>query len=485
MEQQFDTAWADSLRRRVLWYCSLKLFFSLLCLLWALLLIVEFKQRDSVASLSETIRLTIFVAAWRYAWRQRRNRNAIFALAFWLYIVVGIMSLSVSRYGPALDEVFSRNLNASHSTAPSGNRKVQPGTGRTSELKTNKTAIEFASNVPWKILLYHLVLCVFLPWNFRQSIRPALVLLAAVAAISILDVATGKIGLPGLLSPPEVLLAFVPGSVWCWWRFRRSRNYFKLLYESSAYQELQSEMDTARRIHEAQLPEMRTQGPVQLYYGYEPMQQIGGDLLFSHPPASLPADTLTVVVFDVTGHGVAAALFVNRLVGELERCCGENPDASPNDLVTALNTHVYCALAKHGMYVTAIAVQIDLKRDLVRYASGGHPDAFMIRTNAPTERLASTTCMLGVMQPSLFTSHQVTTQFGKGDSVVLYTDGAFEARNVDSGQQLGIPGLQSLLENARRSPCADWPRSLLSAVTAHRQSSAEDDTLIAVITREL
>jgi sigma-B regulation protein RsbU (phosphoserine phosphatase) len=473
LDENFDAAWARSLRRRVLWYCSLKIVFSALCLTWAVAAIIEFDDIDHVDTGSQAIKLLLFIAAWCYAWRQRRNRNAIFALAFWLYLIVGLMSLALSRYGPALEDLFGGDRDGQSSSAPK------------SGVKLCENALEFGSSVPWEIFFHHLIFCLFLPWNFRQSMRPALVLLAAVTVISLLDVAAGKIGWHGLLSPLKVMLALIPGSLWCWWRFRRSRNYFKLLYESSAYQELQSELDTARRIHEAQLPGMRTHGPVQLYYGYEPMQQVGGDLLFSHPPADIQADKITAVLFDVTGHGVTAALFVNRLVGELERCCGENPDVCPNELVTALNTHVYCTLARHGMYVTAVAVQIDLKKNLLTYANAGHPDALMIRTNAATERLASTTYMLGVMEPSVFTSDQVTTQFEKGDSIVLYTDGAFEARSAESGQQLGIHGLQSVLENASHSPCSEWPRSLLLAVTAHRQSPPEDDTLIAVIRREL
>jgi energy-coupling factor transporter transmembrane protein EcfT len=174
--------------------------------------------------------------------------------------------------------------------------------------------------------------------------RPALVLLAAVTVISLLDVAAGKIGWHGLLSPLKVMLALIPGSLWCWWRFRRSRNYFKLLYESSAYQELQSELDTARRIHEAQLPGMRTHGPVQLYYGYEPMQQIGGDLLFSHPPADIQLTRLrrTLRCHRPWCDSGTFRQSIGRRVGAMLR---RKPGCCPNELVTALNTHVYCTLA--------------------------------------------------------------------------------------------------------------------------------------------
>ena len=91
----------------------------------------------------------------------------------------------------------------------------------------------------------------------------------------------------------------------------------------------------------------RDDGPVRLNYVYEPMRQIGGDLLFVHPPPDAMRDgsgTFSAVILDVTGHGIAAALTVNRLVGELERLFSENAAASPGDVLRGLNRYVTVTL---------------------------------------------------------------------------------------------------------------------------------------------
>jgi len=473
LNHEFEIAWAKSLRRRFLWYCGVIIAFSLPGTLIVLLWIFLNHLMDLVAIVSEISRVTfslcLYAAAWLYAYRMPAKRKAILRLASWLYVTSSILGLVFARFVP------ETHLTAVHSLATS-----QPVAWTTSHDSSDQSS---AFAVPFTVFSNHLIICLFLPWRFRQSIKPASVILAAHAALLLLAVATGGHWARGLTALLLVAVAFAPGSVWCWWRFSRFRTRFRLYYESSAYQKLLAELGNARRIHEDQLPAMRIDGPLRLHYVYEPMRQIGGDLLFVHPAEAAPTDKITAVLFDVTGHGVAAALFVNRIVGELERCFGENPGANPNDVLKAMNSHVYYTLTKHSMYVTALVAQVDINENSLCYASAGHPDGFVIRPGVALERLVSTTFMLGVIDPAEFTGDSVTTRFEKSDAMVMFTDGAFEARNIDSGEAIGHDGLQRLVDNMRECPCCDWPALVLSAVAAHRESPPEDDTLIAVVYR--
>ena len=91
--------------------------------------------------------------------------------------------------------------------------------------------------------------------------------------------------------------------------------------------------------------------------------------------------------------------------------------------------------------------------------------------------------MLGVIDPKTFDGEQVTRPFEKGAAVVVYTDGAMEARNHETGQALGMEGLQAIMQRLNPSACANWPQMILSDVTAHRQSPPDDDTLIVTLYR--
>ena len=191
----------------------------------------------------------------------------------------------------------------------------------------------------WSIFITHFIACLFLPWRVREAVRPALLLLAGAALLIAFDVTLQRTSIwsvpVGVLALP---ISVLPGVGWCWWRYSRYRRTYRFVFEGRELRELRKELDGAKRIHESSLPPIYPAGPLRLSYVYEPMSQIGGDLIFVHPKPpkkpyhfdraarAAPLPRHTMVLLDVTGHGVAAALTVNRLVGELERIFAENHD---------------------------------------------------------------------------------------------------------------------------------------------------------------
>lgn len=349
----------------------------------------------------------------------------------------------------------------------------------------------FAFVVPLVMLFHHSFACLFIPWTLRQSLTPAFTLLGLLAVIVLVDVLGGDIPwfVPlGLL--PVTALAFVPGSTFCWWRFSRLRREIKLNYESDRFRSMQAELAGARRILETALPSPRAGGPVRLAYTYEPMRQIGGDLLFVHPPGArngTPDETpMSVVLLDVTGHGIAAALTVNRLVGELERLFAEDPHASPGAVLQALNSYVFFTMSRHDMYVTAIALRFDPAAGTVAYASAGHPSAYLRRAaDGALVSLESTTMLLGVVDGQHFAPDPATLPLAPGDAVVAYTDGASEAMPDNRGDMLGMVGVRNLVADvAGRLPDpAAWPEEVMRRVVAYRNAPPADDTLVVTIYR--
>ena len=147
-------------------------------------------------------------------------------------------------------------------------------------------------------------------------------------------------------------LAGVPGVLVTRLRQGRFRGRVELGYFSDRYAETQRELAYARRIHEKAFPAPLTGGPLRFHYRYEPMSQIGGDFV------DLVRDgpDVTILLVDVTGHGIAAAMAVNRLQGEVKRTLAVNPAARPGELLVALNAYVYHTLAGEGVFATAGAL---------------------------------------------------------------------------------------------------------------------------------
>jgi hypothetical protein len=354
--------------------------------------------------------------------------------------------------------------------------------------------------VPFNVIFDHLVPCLIIPWTLLECLIPAAAILGTAALVIAYDTAAGHGGTREAIPLIPALIAIVPGALVCWLRFSKFRRLFKLRFESGRYQQLQTELGGARRLLEACLPPPLDRGPVRFDYAYEPMRQIGGDLLFIHPPLDgsgeppPPGRMLSAIVLDVTGHGIAAALTVSRFVGELERLFAERPDASPADVLRDLNHYVLLTLARHSIFVTAICLRLDSARGELEWASGGHPAAFLCHTRhddgsprgAPRiEPLECTAPMLGILDGDAFELETCRRPFAPGDVVVAYTDGASEAADPQ-GNQLGIRGVEAFIRQAADTldvPPREWPNRLLRGVTAHRQAPPRDDTLLVALYR--
>lgn len=329
----------------------------------------------------------------------------------------------------------------------------------------------------------HAMAACFLPWTARQAIIPALVVLGTSAFLKLsgIERSSDDLGwrLFGVAISP---LSAMPGTIISWLRHSQRMSQHKLKFFQSRYADVRRELVDARRIHEALFPAPRAEEPLSFDYQYEPMRQIGGDYLYASwsEGAEGGPKRLSVVLIDVTGHGIPAALTVNRVHGELERVFGENPDVPPGEVLRLLNRYVHLTLATHSVYVTALCVRVDPTQQRLEYASGGHPPAFIRAVDGTVHELESTTYVLGACEPEAFAPDARALKFGPGDSVIAYTDGAIEARDRQ-GKMLGIRGVQRLIASTPPDASIGWASALRRAVETHRFGPPADDTLVVEI----
>lgn len=340
---------------------------------------------------------------------------------------------------------------------------------------------------PISIMVSHAWACVLLPWTPRQAVRPMIGALALNAATILAW--SGWEFWTGLSVAAISPLALAPGLLIAKLKHHRRLDQFKLSFLQNRYGQLRRELTDARKIHESLFPKPHRVGVLGFDYRYEPMRQIGGDYLyarFAQPRNDDPA-ALSVLLLDVTGHGIAAALTVNRLYGEVERQFAENPDATPAQVLKGLNRYVHLTLAGHSIYATALCLRIDPVRNELEYASGGHPPAFLRGVDGTLEQLTSTAFVLGACADADFDPDPQRRHFGPGDALIAYTDGAIEAQN-HAGRMLGVAGLQRILASMPRGHGAEtggWSQTIVTAVESHRLGPARDDTLVVEIVRDL
>lgn len=413
---------------------------------------------------SSIVRASLYGLALFVAFRRPHSRGEILRMVFWLIVLSGTVLLLSNAYSLWMD-------------ARATNRSAF-------DLGESKAFLLGTSGAV-AIFFGHFFACLFLPWKPLESLRPVLPLVVLNTVITLFfGYKTPLITILTILTFPIVVL---PGIAVSAWRFSRFRDRFAVDQLHGRYREMRRELIDARKLHEALFPAPIATGPVRFSYMYEPMRQIGGDYLFArmmHGPHG--PRMFNMLLVDVTGHGIAAALTVNRLYGEIERLFAENPEAGPGEVLASLNRYVHLTLARHSVYVTALCARVNLESDTLEFASGGHPPAFLSTADGRIDQLDSTSFVLGACAAEDFDPCVENRPFHPGDTLIAYTDGAIEARNA-GGRMLGIVGLRQILAAEGKTKTSEhgFAPAVLRNVERHRNGPPEDDTLVVELHRPI
>jgi serine phosphatase RsbU (regulator of sigma subunit) len=182
-------------------------------------------------------------------------------------------------------------------------------------------------------------------------------------------------------------------------------------------------------------------------------------------------DSLTILVADVSGHGVPAALVASML--KICFAAQREHARDPARILAAFNAMLRDVLT--GQYVTAACAVIDLAAQTVTYAGAGHPPALLLSKNGrDLTHLAENGLFIGPFPQATYSN--ICVPFQSGDKLLLYTDGIIEATAPD-GQQFGHERLTEFLLNTRHLEPADLIEQLFAQVAANPQ----EDDLTAVL----
>ena len=204
-------------------------------------------------------------------------------------------------------------------------------------------------------------------------------------------------------------------------------------------QAVERELAVAREIQQAMLPTDMPPFPdrpeVDMHAQLEPTSAVAGDFY----DWWLVGDELTVVIADVSGHGVPAALVMSQARTLLRDAHGAGAS------LTQLFDRVNAVLADHNerqMFLTGIVVQLQLATGRYRLVNGGHPQALIVRPDVTAPEGMPTGPLLGVMSDAHWEIRSGTLDAGA--AIVLYTDGITEACNA-RGMLLGTDALAAAL----------------------------------------
>jgi len=238
---------------------------------------------------------------------------------------------------------------------------------------------------------------------------------------------------------------------------------------------LNKELEIARGIQAGLLPEKGfSVAGLTTASRYVPATSVAGDFY-----DFLPKDGgLGVLIADVSGHGVPAALSAS-MVKVAIRAQRDWAD-KPAQVLTGLNS-ILCG-SLQGQFVTAGYLYLDPRRGALAYAGAGHPPLLVWRAGeARVESMEENGLMLGIFPEGAYKS--LTATLNSGDRFILYTDGIPEAPSA-SGEEFGMERFKDFLQqnsgHSTQEVCDLLIRQVAAWCAGGAQEQHDDLTLIVV-----
>src|SRR5271157_272518 len=236
---------------------------------------------------------------------------------------------------------------------------------------------------------------------------------------------------------------------------------------------MEHEMGLARAIQQALLPQGSLDFPHLAVTGVNhPCIAVGGDY---YDAFSINELQTVVLIADVSGHGLSAALLTTMLQGALSGI------TLVGDSVRVFNqiNQFLCEHSEVGHYATMFFSVID-RDGTLNYVKAAHPSPLLLRRGQVIELYTEGSFPVGLIKEANFTAERV--QLEPGDTLILFSDGVTESEDPEENQ-FGISRLRELLAGQENTPLDDLKAMILDAVDSFTRGAAQMDDITVLVAR--
>ncbi len=239
---------------------------------------------------------------------------------------------------------------------------------------------------------------------------------------------------------------------------------------------INKELEIARRIQSSTLPQsVPTLRGLEIAARYVPMSAVAGDF---YDFLGVDEKRVGILVADVTGHGVPAALIATMLKVAFAGQAAHADD--PARVLTGLNRSLCGKFEEH--FVTAAYLFVDLERSRLRYSAAAHPPLMLAsRATGKVVEIEENGLMLGMFPEAAYSTVEI--RLSPGDRCLLYTDGLFEAKNA-AQEEFGKSRCKEFMETQRDIPAARFVKTLLDSVagfSGYNSGRAQEDDITVLV----
>jgi sigma-B regulation protein RsbU (phosphoserine phosphatase) len=236
---------------------------------------------------------------------------------------------------------------------------------------------------------------------------------------------------------------------------------------------LEQDLELAARIQRELLP--KTDRPLDgwdIAYEYRPAGPVSGDYV-----DVIHARDGGVFFFlgDVSGKGIAASMLMAHLHAMFRTLTSLS---LPLDQLVERASRVFCESTLPTHYATLVTGRADAT-GAIEISNAGHPPAFILNGGS-VHAIEATGMPIGVFSNERFQT--VRTQLAPGDALLLYSDGASEARDSDGGEY-GRERLRRVLAEHAGRDAKDIVRACVSDVTTFARNAVADDLTVMAVRR--
>lgn len=247
----------------------------------------------------------------------------------------------------------------------------------------------------------------------------------------------------------------------------------RLVEKERERQRLEQELSIARTIQQALVPHGLHDFPHLAVTGvHHPCTEVGGDYFDVVP---VDEDRTAILIADVSGKGLGAALLTTMLQGALS---GLSMGADPVKVFNHVNKFL-CRHNEVGRYATMF-IGIIGRDGMLEYIKAGHPSPLLLRKGQVTELYNEGSFPVGLILEADYES--ACLQLEPEDTLVLYSDGVTEADNVNH-DLFEVSGLSHALAGKQDVPVEVLQESVLDAVSAFARGASQSDDITLLVVR--